>query len=78
MYYENIITPSADPLINASGGDYRLNNETGGGAVLNNAGVMPSVAGNTFETDVGPATEPLASEGGGGVKFFLPPRLVGG
>ena len=77
MYHLNEQFLTANPFNSPSGGDFRLNNDASGGALLNNAGIMRSPLGSTFETDIGAATEPVAS-GGGGTVFFLPPRLIGG
>jgi len=79
--YMTPIALTADPFKDAANGDYRLNNVAGGGAVLKDQAFtglfLPDLLKTNFAQDIGAATEPVAS-GGGGTVFFLPPRLIGG
>lgn len=60
------ITLSADPFVNAAGGDYSLNNTAGGGALLRDAGSTGYAYGNTTNSKAVGAVQPASTSSGGG------------
>lgn len=69
---QGFITPSTDPYVNQSGGDFRPNSTATGGALLRGAGI--GVYGQTDTVDVGA----VQSTPGSGASMLVNPGLAGG
>ncbi len=70
------LTITGDPFVDAAGGDFRLNDTAGAGAVLRGAGL--GVYGQTDNQDVGAVqhSDPMGG-GGGDVWPYIRPRRIG-
>lgn len=66
---------TADPFVNRAGGDYRLNDAIGGGALLKNAGLI--IPTQVASRDIG-AMQAIYGSGGGGGGLRLPRPMNGG